>query len=231
MHNIIETVLTNAGFNLDDNKIAQLSKYYHLLIEWNQKFNLTAITDAKDVAVKHFLDSLHGHEYVSGDVCDVGSGAGLPAIPLKIFKPGIKLTMMDSVNKKVLFLQEVITVLGLKNAEAIHIRAEDAAKGIYREKFDCVTARAVAKLNTLSEYCIPLVKAGGVFVAYKGSAAEEIEQAGKAITILGGRLDTVKNISLTDDYGERNIIVIKKISSSPAKYPRGKGMERSSPLV
>lgn len=220
------------GIKLDDNKAEQFVKYYQLLIEWNQKFNLTTITEFEDVVLKHFIDSAYGYDYIVGRncLCDIGAGAGFPSLPLKILYPQIKITMMDSLNKRVLFLQEVVNALGLKDCNCIHIRAEDAAADFYRESFDVVTARAVAGLSTLCEYALPLVKTGGIFIAYKGEAENELDAAKNAIKILGGKLSEVKKFNLADTDLSRSLIIIGKIQHTDKKYPRGKGKEKSNPL-
>lgn len=215
---------------LDQNK-EQFKKYFDLLIDWNEKINLTAITQYDEVMTKHFEDSISGMSLVpqNASLCDVGTGAGFPGVPLKIVRDDIKLTLMDSLNKRVNFLQTVSDSLGLA-ADCIHTRAEDAGKGKYRESFDVVTARAVARLNTLCEYCLPLVKVGGKFLAYKALVEEELAESQKAIKILGGKVDTICKFDLSNG-DSRSIVVITKVSPTPNKYPRGKGKERSAPIV
>ena len=215
---------------LNQNK-EQFDKYFNLLVEWNEKINLTAITQYDEVMTKHFEDSIAGNNLVpqNATLCDVGTGAGFPGIPLKIVRDDIKLTLMDSLNKRVNFLQTVSDNLGL-GAKCIHSRAEDAGKGIYREKFDVVTARAVARLNTLCEYCLPLVKVGGKFLAYKALVQEELEEGQKAIKILGGKVEQICKFDLSNG-DSRSIVVITKVAPTPNKYPRGKGKERSAPIV
>ncbi len=218
------------SINLSDEKVNLFEKYYNILIEYNKKFNLTAITEREEVIIKHFVDSLLGVDNITGNkLIDIGSGGGFPAIPLKIFKPDVMLTMVDSTGKKCDFLNAVCQELEFKSAKAICTRAEDLAKdSIYRESFDVCTARAVARLNTLLEYCMPFVKVGGYFVAYKGDATEELEEAQNAIKILGGKLEKVDNYEL--EGAKRQIIVIKKIKNTPETYPRGNGKERKKPL-
>ena len=230
MENHIKKLFLDNGFDLSEDKAHMFAEYYSILAERSKSINLTSVIDFNEVCIKHFLDSASGLEFVSGSCCDVGSGAGFPAIPLKILKPELQMLMLDSVNKKVTFLSDVINLLLLENTSALHIRAEDAARLRYREIFDTVTARAVARLNVLSEYCLPLVKVGGVFVAYKGSAEDEIAQSKRALKILGGEIAEVKRFELPDGAGTRSIIVIKKVKPTPLKYPRGKGKERSAPL-
>ena len=220
---------------LDDTQLEQLEKYYKLLAEWNEKMNLTAITDCEGVAVKHFADSLMLLKYCdvpqNSSVIDVGTGAGFPGLVLKIARPDIKLTLLDSLNKRLVFLQEVLNQTGL-SAEIIHSRAEDGArKPQLRESFDFAVSRAVAQLNVLAEYCLGYVKTGGSFVALKGPKAdEELENAKKAIGILGGKIAGKNEFSLPRNGGERTIIRIEKIKSTPQKYPRISGKIKSSPL-
>ena len=205
-------------------------KYYDILIEYNKKFNLTAITEREEVIIKHFVDSLLGVDNVVGKkLIDIGSGGGFPAIPLKIFKPDVMLTMVDSTGKKCEFLNAVCKELNLSNAKAICARAEELAKDSgYRESYDVCTARAVARLNTLCEYTLPFVKKGGYFVAYKGDATEELTEAQNAISVLGGKLEKVVSFEL--EGAKRQIIVIKKVKNTPEIYPRGNGKERKKPL-
>jgi len=219
----------NAIKLIEQNK-KSFATYFDLLIEWNEKINLTAITQFDEVTVKHFEDSLSGADLVpqNASLCDVGTGAGFPGIPLKIARPDVSLTLMDSLNKRINFLQTVSDALQL-DAKCIHIRAEDAGQGAYRESFDVVTARAVAKLNTLCEYCLPLVKVGGRFLAYKALVEEELAESQNALKILGGKVESVHNFNLSNG-DTRCILVIKKIAPTPKKYPRGKGKERSMPL-
>lgn len=205
--------------------------YFDALTEWNEKINLTAITGKEEVFVKHFEDSLYGEQYIARDssLCDVGTGAGFPGVPLKIARNDIRLTLMDSLNKRITFLLGLTARLGV-GAECVHTRAEDAARGKYRESFDVVTARAVARLNKLAEYCLPLVKVGGVFLAYKTADADELKEGARALKILGGQVEKTDVFTLSNG-DSRSIIVIRKVSVTPAKYPRGKGKERSAPIV
>lgn len=207
---------------------SQFSRYYSLLVEWNEKFNLTAITNESEVWSKHFADSLSGESLIKKDatVLDIGSGAGFPGIPLKIVRGDINLTMLDSVNKKVTFLNEVVRQLGLENAKAIHSRIEDLDKKV---KYDVVVSRAVASLPTLCEYALPFVKEGGIFIAYKSEKTdEEIATAKNALSVLGGEIVEVKDVS-TGEFN-RKLIVIKKVKPTPPKYPRGKNLPRVKPL-
>ena len=224
-------------FNKKDIKLTEEQKekfftYYNLLLEWNNKFNLTAITSMEDVIYKHFFDSVLGEKYIkqNAKIIDIGAGAGFPSIPLKILRPDIQIVMLDSVNKKITFLQEVIKVLNLENITAIHSRAEDlASKAEYREKFDATVSRAVSRLNTLCEYCLPFIKIGGEMIAYKSIEADvEVEESKKAISILGGKFKKIEDVSF-DDFN-RNLVFIAKISSTPIKYPRGQNKPRLMPL-
>lgn len=204
-------------------------QYYQLLVEWNEKFNLTAITDREEVFVKHFRDSLLGEQFIpeGASVLDIGAGAGFPSLPIKIARPDIELTLIDSVGKKVTFLNEVISSLNVKNAKALHVRAEDIKE---REGFDCVVSRAVANLSTLAEYCLPFVRVGGTFVSYKAfDCEEEVTLAGNAVKILGGAIERVEKLTLDDQTG-RSFVIIKKVEKTAKKYPRGKNLPRKTPL-
>lgn len=220
----------NYGINLSEESLQKLEEFYHLLIEWNKNVNLTAITEYKDVALKHFVDSLTGARFIpeNATVADIGSGAGFPGIPLKIFRPDIKIVLMDGLNKRVEFLNEAIEKLELKGIEAKHIRAEDAAEGDYREQFNIAVARAVARLNVLCEYALPLVKQGGTFIAYKTQNEEELLEAKRAIAMLGGRLEKADSFKLDDL--SRQLVVIRKIAPTPNKYPRANGKIKKNPL-
>ena len=207
--------------------------FFALLTEYNAKYNLTAITEEKDVFYKHFLDSAAGaFLFTEGaKVLEVGSGAGFPSIPLKILRPDLKMTLIESVGKKCEFLKVVVDNFGWKDVHIYNLRAEDAARdGAFREKFDCVTARAVARMNTLSEYCLPFVKKGGAFIAYKSGDVTEIDEAESAYKILGAKKENVYVYELPENYGSRTLAVIKKIKETPLKYPRGQGKERKNPL-
>lgn len=204
-------------------------KYQEMLIETNKKFNLTSIDDPKEIKIKHFEDSLTIKNYINKGmkVLDIGSGAGFPGIPLRIEKD-FNLTLIDSVNKKVNFMNEVIEELGLDNTRAIHVRAEDFAKD-HREEFDLVISRAVANLSTLLEYGLPFLKVGGIFIAMKGpKAEEEIEEAQNALKILGGEFINIDTIDLHGN--TRKNILIKKVRSTKKKYPRGKNQAKKNPL-
>lgn len=218
------------GIKLNDKKLELFERYYNLLIEYNQKFNLTAITEKEEVYLKHFVDSALGMEFIKGgNLIDVGSGGGFPALPLKIVCDDIKLTMLEATGKKCEFLKSVVKELGISGVTVINGRAEDIAKDLnYREKFDYCTARAVARLNTLTEYCLPFVKKGGSFIAFKGDAEEEIKESYNAVNVLGGSIKNVKKYLLGG--AKRCLIEIEKISLTDKKYPRGNGKERKNPL-
>ena len=206
----------------------KLQKYRDFLIEENKKINLTAITDPKEIEIKHFKDSLTIKDYVKGRVLDIGSGAGFPGIVLKIDNDNLDVTLIDSVGKKVNFMNEAIELLELKNIRAIHVRAEDYAKD-EREKFDTVTSRAVSNLTTLSEYAIPFLKIGGRFIAMKGPKADiEVKKATNAIKKLGGKIIDIKKIEF--DGNERNIVIIEKIKKTPKRYPRGQNKPLKNPI-
>ena len=215
---------------IKEEQLEKFEKYYKILVDYNKKVNLTAITEKEEVYIKHFIDSGKVVDKLdSYSLLDVGSGGGFPAIPIKILKDDIKITMLEATGKKCDFLSYVIKELELKDIEVVNGRAEELAKlDKYREKFDICTARAVARLNVLCEYCMPFVKVGGKFISLKGDAEEEINEAKNAINILGGIVDNVNNFLLED--AKRTIIEIKKIKNTPIKYPRGQGKERKKPL-
>ena len=209
--------------------------YYHILVETNEKMNLTAITEKDEVYCKHFLDSLQITRALdfekSVTLCDVGSGAGFPSIPLAIVDSKYHVTIIDALNKRINFLKGLIKELNLGNVDAIHARAEEFVK-IKREFFDVVTARAVARLNILVELCLPLTKVGGKMIAMKGSSGlEELEEAKKAISILGGIVDRIITVELPDDMGSREIIIINKVKNTPGKYPRAFSKIKEMPIV
>ena len=224
---------------LDDKKMDSFLKYYELLIEWNSFMNLTSITDFSEVLKKHFIDSIslvNAVPYLLKDsyqIIDVGSGAGFPGIPLKIIFPQLKVTLIDSLNKRIKFLNEVSNSLGLENMTIIHGRAEDLARpGKLREKYDFCISRAVSNLATLSEYCIPFVRKDGFFISYKSEQiSEEYENAKNVIHILGGKLENQIHFFLPNSDIGRNLIVIKKIKPTPLKYPRKAGIPSKEPIV
>lgn len=224
------------GIELNEEQLYQFIKYYELLVEWNSFMNLTAITEFEDVCTKHFIDSISLCKAVDCTkeyhVIDIGTGAGFPGIPLKIVFPNLRITLLDSLGKRVNFLNTVITELGLQEIEAIHGRAEDFAKtGVLRETFDICVSRAVANLSILSEYCLPYVKVGGYFISYKSEkVTEEIQIAQNAIQILGGEISDKKVFLLPNSDIYRNLLMIKKVQNTPKKYPRKAGLPSKEPL-
>lgn len=248
------------GIRLSEKQLKQFLVYYEMLVEWNQMMNLTSITEYDDVMKKHFVDSLSliktcdvttSHDLISSheltnhfclteslcltkslSVIDVGTGAGFPGLALKIAFPDLKVTLLDSLNKRIHFLDAVIEKLGLVGVETVHGRAEDFAKpGKLRESFDLCVSRAVANLSVLSEYCLPFVKQGGLFISYKSEKiSEEINAAGNAIFILGGKLERQTEFTLPDSDIYRNLVIIKKEKATPKKYPRKAGLPTKEPL-
>lgn len=228
-------VLDKKGIAYNDEILEKLNKYAELLTEWNEKINLTAITDPEGIVIKHFLDCALLLDKVelkeNARVIDVGTGAGFPGMVLKIFRPDIKLTLLDGLNKRLVFLNEVANQLGLSDVETVHLRAEEAGRRQnFRESFDLVTARAVARQNLLYEYCLPLCKVGGVFCAMKGPSAEdEVKESAAASKLLGGAKPQILHETLT---GEeiRTFVITKKISQTPPKYPRVSAKIAKQPL-
>ena len=222
------------GVTLDDALAASLAEYANLLKAWNKKMNLTAITDDADIATKHFLDSLTAlcTNRVNGKVMDVGTGAGFPGLVLKIVKPELSMTLLDSLNKRITFLGNVCDELNIGGVELIHARAEDVGRNAsYRGKFDTVVSRAVANLTVLSEWCIPFLKRGGYFLALKGPLAEqELKDARRAIKILGGEVEDVCETDIPFTDLKHKIIVIKKVGQTPLKYPRKAGIATKIPI-
>ena len=212
----------------------QFEDYMNLLLEWNEKINLTAITEEDDIILKHFVDSLTISKYIEQGkaVVDVGTGAGFPGIPLKIERKDLKITLVDSLNKRIKFLDDVIEKLKLENIETLHFRAEEFGQNKkYRESFDIATSRAVANLSTLVEYLLPLVKVGGKCICMKGSdIKDELENSKNAIQILGGEIEKVEEFTLPESDIKRAIITIKKVKSTPNKYPRKPGTPAKEPL-
>ena len=217
-----------------DIDINKFEIYFKELVEYNEKVNLTAITEKEEVFIKHFYDSCLSCEFIPNNakVVDVGTGAGFPGVPLKIARKDIQLHLVDSLNKRIIFLEYLKEKLNI-DYQTTHSRAEDyCLNANNREGFDVCVSRAVAKLNTLTEYCLPLVKVGGLFIAYKGSNIElEVKESEKAISILGGKIQEIRKIDLPQDKGERNLIIIKKIKNTPNKYPRNKNLPKSKPLT
>ena len=228
--------LETLGIRLTDIQKRQFDRYYELLIEWNRVMNLTGITEYDEVNLKHFTDSLtivriKDMENVS-TLIDVGTGAGFPGIPIKIAFPHIEVTLLDSLNKRIKFLDQVVEELDLKDVVTLHGRAEDfAKKEEYREKFDLCASRAVANLSTLSEYCLPFIKKGGCFVSYKSADSdEEIQQSEKALDILGGKIERVDKFVLPGSDMGRALVMIEKVKNTPRKYPRKAGVPSKEPL-
>lgn len=232
---LLQNYIKDYKITLTENQYEQFQKYFELLAEWNEKMNLTAITDESGVALKHFADSLSLLNFVdipqNSTLADVGTGAGFPGVVLKIARPDIKLTLIDSLNKRLVFLNEVCSQLGI-DAELIHSRAEDGARDEkLRESFDFVASRAVAQMNVLSEYCLPYVKVGGAFCAMKGAQAnEEFKESLNAINTLGGKLENKYFFELPENGGERAIAVVRKVKNTPQKYPRQSGKIKAKAL-
>lgn len=228
--------LASLSVSLTDKQIEQFIIYYELLVEKNKVMNLTAITEFDEVLKKHFIDSLSlikAYDVTQDiSVIDIGTGAGFPGIPLKIAFPNMKITLLDSLNKRIGFLQEVINTLGLEGIEALHGRAEDYAKpGKLREQFDLCVSRAVANLSTLSEYCLPYVKVGGKFISYKSEKiSEEMKEAEHAISILGGKIENQVAFTLPDSDIYRNLFIITKCDKTPKQYPRKAGTASKNPI-
>ena len=236
MSEIFKIKLNELGITLTDIQKQQFVKFYELLVEWNKVMNLTGITEYEEVNEKHFVDSLSIVKAIDINkietVIDVGTGAGFPGIPLKIAFPHLKVVLLDSLNKRIKFLDTVIDELGLIDIKTIHGRAEDFAKQAdYREKFDLCVSRAVANLATLSEYCIPYVKKDGLFVPYKsGEIEEELEQSKKAVHVLGGKIEDVVKFQLPGSEIGRSFVIIKKLQNTAKKYPRKAGLPSKEPI-
>lgn len=229
-------LLSQKGIDLSDQQMSQFERYFSLLVEWNAKMNLTAITEKKEVYLKHFYDSISlafFEDFASNkSICDVGAGAGFPSIPLKIVFPTLQVTIVDSLNKRITFLTELVDQLGLNQVMLYHDRAETfGQKADFRAAFDYVTARAVARLNVLSELCLPLVKKEGYFLALKAAKSEEeLTEAKPAIALLGGQFQKEISFSLPITEDERHIIVIQKKKETPKKYPRKPGVPNKQPI-
>lgn len=235
----IETLLKGVedlGIELNEEQKEHFIKYKDLLKEWNEKINITAITDDVEIDIKHFLDSLTPivTKLFDGNkkVIDIGTGGGFPGLPLKIFNNELKVTLLDSLNKRITFLNEVIKNLELKDTEAIHGRAEELGRTPkYREEYDICISRAVASLNTLSEYCMPFVKVGGYFISMKGPEVdEELKEAEKGIKLLGGKVIKIEEVRLPNSDIIHSLIIIQKIQETPTKYPRAGGKPKKNPL-
>lgn len=238
---LLINICKKINIEISDEQVKQFEKYYEMLVEKNKVMNLTAITEKDEVIIKHFIDSIAIIPYLKEKnislnnelrIIDIGTGAGFPGIPLKIMLPDVKFTLLDSLNKRVGFLNEVIFELQLTNIEAIHGRAEDIAfDSNYREGFDLCVSRAVANLSTLSEYCIPFVKKNGYFISYKaGDSEEEINKSKNAIKLLGGKINKVEEFVLPESDAERVFVMIKKLENTNKKYPRKAGVPAKKPL-
>lgn len=229
------------GKALSEQQVNQFFIYMELLKEWNQKMNLTAITDDREIVIKHFIDSMSILPHIENEklsLIDVGTGAGFPGIPLKIVNPQLEVTLLDSLDKRVKFLNEVIKAAGISGnngiseIKAVHGRAEDYGMNPqYREKYHIAVARAVANLPVLLEFCLPFVKINGFFIAMKGSSTEEIDNSVKALDILGGKITKIENLELASTNIERNVVVVGKFRQTPTKYPRKAGKPSKEPLI
>ena len=231
---IFNNYLEKLDLKLTEEQIEKFYNYMNLLIEWNKKINLTAIVEPKDIILKHFIDSLTIVKYIKkGEtIIDVGTGAGFPGIPLKIVRDDLKITLADSLNKRINFLNEVINKLDLKNIETIHTRAEELGKNKkYREKFDIATSRAVANMSTLSEYLIPFIKVEGKCICMKSSDIDtELENAKNAINILGCKIESKDKFNLPNSDLGRSVIILKKVKNTPSKFPRKAGTPAKEPI-
>lgn len=236
MSEMLKNRMDRLQIETNENMLEQFDLFYHLLVEWNKVMNLTGITEYEEVVEKHFADSLSLARFLDLNkihtVIDVGTGAGFPGIPLKIAFPHLKVVLLDSLNKRINFLNEVIAKLDLKEIHTIHGRAEEyARKPEYREQFDLCVSRAVANLSVLSEYCIPYIRVGGIFVSYKsGEIDEEVAASRKAVDILGGQIDHVEKFQLPDTDIHRSFVFINKIKNTQKKYPRKAGTPAKEPL-
>lgn len=233
---LLQESAASIGVSLDEKQISQFIKYYEILVEWNSFMNLTGITEYEEVVQKHFIDSLAICKAIDlenvSTLIDIGTGAGFPGIPLKIAYPHLKVTLLDSLQKRIKFLNEVILQLELEETETIHGRAENFAKpSVKRECYDVCVSRAVANLSSLSEYCLPYVKIEGYFIPYKsGKVDEELEESKKAIFLLGGKIEKEVKFLLPDSDISRSLIKIKKVSATPKKYPRKSGLAAKDPI-
>lgn len=233
---ILSKACESENIDLTDKQYDDFIKYKDMIKEWNKKINLTSILEDEQIIKKHFIDSIKIFDFKKlmnlKEVIDVGTGGGFPGIPMKIVNPSMKITLLDSLNKRINFLNEVIKELNLDDIETIHGRAEDFGKDKnYREKFDAVVSRAVANMTVLSEICLPFVKKGGYFIALKGpSIDKEIEESKKAINILGGKIETIKEVVIEQSDLKHNLVVVKKIKNTPKEYPRKAGIVSKKPL-
>ena len=225
--------LNKINVQIEETQLEKFYNYMNLLIEWNEKINLTAITEPKEIILKHFVDCITIVKHIpkEAQIVDVGTGAGFPGIPLNIMDDSSNYTLVDSLNKRINFLNEIINTLDLENINAIHSRIEDFAKN-NKEDYDVATSRAVASLNILLEYLLPLVKVGGICICMKGSnVQEEVQNSKKALEVLGGKIESIEEIVLPDSDITRNIIIVRKIKNTPNKYPRKAGMASKDPII
>lgn len=234
---MLKSGLEQINIKVTDENIRKFEIYKELLLEWNEKINLTTITDPKEVDIKHFIDSATclatGYIKDGDNIIDVGTGAGFPGIPIKILNENISITLLDSLNKRIKYLEDVVSKTNIMDATLLHSRAEDAGMSKkHREKYDIAVSRAVAALNVLCEYCLPFVKVGGYFICQKGpSYIEELNNAEKAIKTLGGKLKEVKDYKLPNSDITHYILIIDKINNTPTKYPRKAGKPSSDPII
>ncbi|EES91896.1 16S rRNA (guanine(527)-N(7))-methyltransferase RsmG [Clostridium botulinum] len=236
-YDILNVAASSMGLEFNDKKYNQFIKYKDLLKDWNSKVNLTAITEDKEIIKKHFIDSMKifQFEYLkkANRIIDIGTGGGFPGIPMKIIRPEVKMVLLDSLRKRINVLDDILCKIGIDDVETIHGRAEEFSRNPkYREQFDAVVSRAVANLAALSEFCLPYVKVGGYFVALKGpSVDEEVKIAKKAISILGGKLEEIREVEIENSDLKHNLVIIKKIKNTPKQYPRKAGTAIKKPLL
>lgn len=235
LENLLKLGVKEFLLELNDAQVEKLLKYKDILKEWNEKINLTAIEEDKDIIIKHFIDSLSIAQHLENKkikMIDIGTGAGFPGVPVKVAYPNIDITLLDSLDKRLKFLNEVIKMLDIEGIRTIHGRAEDyGINPEYREKYDIAVARAVANLPVLLEYCLPFVKTGGRFIAMKGSNLEEVGASKKALDILGGEIEQVKELVLPFSDIKRNIVIVRKLRQTPTRYPRKAGKPAKEPIV
>jgi 16S rRNA (guanine527-N7)-methyltransferase len=237
--NFIKNAFLKNNIQLSSQQCDQFLLYYELLVDWNTRVNLTAITEFEDIVFKHFIDSTAlltlkdvSRETINGQLIDVGTGAGFPGIPLKIVVPSLKLTLLDALSKRITFLQCVCDNLKLKDVKLVHMRAEDAASDpMFREKYDVCVARAVANMATLTEYCLPFIHKSGYFLAYKsGEIDEEVNEAKKCIKVMGGEIKQIEKFTLSGSDIARSVVMIRKVENTPKKYPRKAGTPGKHPI-
>ena len=235
-YDILTAAASSVGMEFDDIKYEKFIKYRDLLKEWNEKVNLTAITEDEEIIKKHFIDCMKIFKFKplkdAGKIIDIGTGGGFPGIPIKIMRTDVEIVLLDSLKKRINVLNDILKNIGIEDVSTVHGRAEDYAQtSEYREKFDAVVSRAVANLAALSEFCLPYVKVGGYFVAMKGPSVEdEVINAKRAIGILGGKLEDIMEVEIEDSDLNHNLVIIKKIKNTPKQYPRKAGMANKKPL-